>query len=249
MLLATAAETVTSGSLLLALPIAALAGLLSFFSPCVVPLVPGYLSYITGVAVTDLEAARGGRMLLGSTLFVLGFSAVFVAGGSLFGALGAQLAEQRRTFSVVMGVVVIIFGLVFLGRLPLLQREVKVHAVPAVGLGIAPLLGALFGLGWIPCVSPTLGAVLTLAGTEGTATRGAVLSLGYCLGLGLPFVLAALAFGRFSQASDWARRRQGLVTATGGGLLIGLGVLLVTGWWDTLILEVQSRIGTGEIAL
>ncbi len=243
------ADTVASGSLLLALPIAVLAGLLSFFSPCVIPLLPGYLSYVTGIAAQDLERGHRGRMVLGSSLFVLGFTVVFVAGGSLFGALGGQLLEQRRAITVVMGVVVILLGLVFMGFVPFLQREVKVHAVPAVGLGVAPLLGALFGLGWIPCISPTLGAVLTLAGTEGTAERGALLSAAYCIGLGLPFIVAALAFERFMHALGWVRRHQRAVMVSGGGLLVVVGVLLVTGAWDTLVTELLSRVGTGSIAI
>ena len=243
------ADTVASGSLLLALPIAVLAGLVSFFSPCVIPLLPGYLSYVTGMGVQDLEQGHRGRMVLGSSLFVLGFTAVFVAGGALFGALGGQLLEHRRTFMIVMGVVVILLGLAFMGFVPLLQREVKVHAVPAVGLGAAPLLGALFGLGWIPCISPTLGAVLTLAGTEGTAARGALLSAAYCVGLGLPFIAAALAFERFTRATTWIRRHQRAVMIAGGGMLVVVGLLLVTGVWDILVTELISRVGTGSIPI
>jgi cytochrome c-type biogenesis protein len=242
-------DTVASGSLLLAIPISVLAGLVSFFSPCVIPLLPGYLSYVTGIAAQDLEHGHRGRMVLGSMLFVLGFTAVFVAGGSLFGALGGHLLEHQRAFAIVMGIVVIVLGFAFMGFVPFLQREVKVHAVPAVGLGVAPLLGALFGLGWIPCISPTLGAVLTLAGTEGTAARGAVLSAFYCLGLGLPFVVAALAFERFMHALGWVRRHQRAMMIAGGGLLVVVGVLLVTGAWDHLVTELLSRVGTGSIGI
>jgi cytochrome c-type biogenesis protein len=242
-------DTVASGSLLLAIPIAILAGLVSFFSPCVIPLLPGYLSYVTGVAAQDLDHGHRGRMVLGSSLFVLGFTVVFVAGGSLFGALGAQLLEHRRTVTVVMGVVIIVLGLAFMGFVPFMQREASVNRVPAVGLGAAPLLGALFGLGWIPCISPTLGVVLTLAGNEGTAGRGAVLSAAYCVGLGLPFVVAALAFERFMHLVAWVRRRQRAVMLAGGGLFVVVGVLLVTGAWDTLVTELISRVGTGTIPI
>ncbi|MEH3033393.1 MAG: cytochrome c biogenesis protein CcdA [Aeromicrobium erythreum] len=235
--------------MLLAAPIAVAAGLLSFFSPCVLPLLPGYLSYVTGVGVQDLEAARRGRLVAGAALFVLGFTVVFVAGGSLFGALGAQLQDHRRAFSVVMGLVVIVLGLVFAGVAGPWQREVKVHAVPAVGLGVAPLLGALFGLGWVPCVSPTLGAVLTLAGTEGTAGRGALLSVFYSLGLGVPFLVAAVALARFAAPLAWVRRHQRAFMIGGGVLLVAVGVLLVTGWWDAIVTDLQSSVGTGEIAL
>lgn len=241
-------DTVASGSLLLALPIAAAAGLLSFASPCVVPLLPGYLSYMTGVAVQDLKTAKRGRMLAGSVLFVLGFTALFVSGGALFGGIGAQLAEYQPVISRVLGTVVILFGLAFIGWVPLLQREIRMP-VPGVGLAMAPLLGVLFGLGWVPCLSPTLGTVTTLAYTEATAGRGALLALAYCLGLGLPFIAVAVAFGRLTRALAWLRRHQRGVTLFGGALMIGLGVLLVTGLWDVLIIELRSRIGSGEIPL
>ena len=237
--------TVGSGSLLLAVPIAVLAGLLSFFSPCVVPLLPGYLSYMTGVGVQDLGTAKRGRMLVGSSLFVLGFSVVFVTGGLLFGSLGARLSEHQRLISIVMGVVVILLGLVFMGFIPLFQREFRIHAVPAVGLGVAPLLGALFAFGWIPCIGPTLGTVLTLANTEGSAARGAFLSFTYCLGLGIPFVLAALAFTRFMRALTWVKRHQRAINVTGGLMLVAVGVLLVTGAYDSLVDELRSAFGTG----
>lgn len=242
-------ETVGSGSLVLAVPIAVLAGLVSFFSPCVLPLLPGYLSYMTGVGVQDLDTARRGRMLLGSTLFVLGFSVVFVAGGALFGAAGLEWAQHQRVVSIVMGLIVIVLGLVFMGFIPLMQREYKIHAVPAVGLGVAPLLGALFAFGWIPCVGPTLGAVLTLAGNEGTAARGAFLSFTYCLGLGIPFVLAALGFGRFMRAVSWVKQHQRAVNIAGGLMLVLVGVLLVTGAYDSMVDSLRSTFGTGTSAI
>ena len=242
-------ETVGSGNLILAAPIAVLAGLVSFFSPCVLPLIPGYFSYITGVGVQDLESARRGRMLLGSSLFVLGFSVVFVTGGILFGSIGQELFQYQRQISIVMGIIVIVLGLVFMGFIPLFQREIKVHAVPAVGLGVAPLLGALFGLGWIPCVSPTLGTVLTLANNEGTAARGAFLSLVYCVGLGLPFIVAALGFGRFMRALTWVKRHQRGVSVAGGLMLVLVGVLLVSGLYDSLVEDLRTTFGTGSVAI
>lgn len=242
-------ETVGSGSLILAVPIAVLAGLVSFFSPCVLPLLPGYLSYMTGVGVQDLDTARRGRMLTGSVLFVLGFSVIFVAGGTLFGSIGLRLAEHQRTVSIVMGVVVIALGFVFMGFIPFMQREVKIHAVPAVGLAVAPLLGALFAFGWIPCVGPTLGAVLGLANTEGTAARGAFLSFTYCLGLGIPFVLAALGFGRFMRAIAWVKENQRAVNVAGGLMLVAVGILLVTGAYDSLADSLRSNFGTGTSAI
>ncbi len=247
-LLAEITDTVASGSLLVAVPIAIAAGLLSFASPCVVPLLPGYLSYMTGVAVQDLETARRGRMLAGSILFVLGFTVLFVSGGALFGGIGGQLIAYQSAVSKVLGVEVIAFGLAFVGWIPLLQREVRLP-VPGVGLAMAPLLGLLFGLGWVPCLSPTLGTVTTLAYTEATAGRGALLAFAYCVGLGVPFVIAAVAFGRLTRTLDWVRAHQRALTVVGGGLMIVLGILLVTGWWDSLIIELRSRIGSGEIAL
>jgi cytochrome c-type biogenesis protein len=241
-------DTVYSGNLLLAVPVAALAGLVSFFSPCVLPLLPGYLSYVSGVAAQDLESARRGRLLAGALLFVLGFSTVFVLGGALFGSIGLELARYQRTLSIIAGIVVIVLGLVFIGFVPLLQRELRVHAVPAVGLAVAPLLGVFFGVGWVPCIGPTLTAVLSLsfATDDATASRGAFLTLIYCLGLGIPFVLAALGFGRFMHAVSWFRRHQRLVSIIGGSMLIAVGILLVTGVWDDLVGEMQTWVSGFE---
>lgn len=241
-------HTVASGSLWLAVPIAAAAGLLSFLSPCVVPLLPGYLSYMSGVAVQDLERAQRGRMLAGSSLFVLGFSIVFVTGGALFGGLGGRLIEHQTAINRGLGVLVIIFGLAFIGWIPMLQREVRLP-IPGVGLAMAPLLGIGFALGWVPCLSPTLGTVTTLAYTEATAARGALLAAAYCLGLGLPFVIAALAFGRLTRALGWVRTHQRALQIAGGLLMVAVGVLLVSGWWDALMIELRSWAGSGEIAL
>jgi cytochrome c-type biogenesis protein len=238
--------TVSSGSLLLALPVAAVAGLVSFFSPCVVPLLPGYLSYATGLSGADLQDARRGRMVLGSLLFVAGFTFVFVALGTLSGALGNWLFDYTRQISIVLGVVTILVGIAFLGLVPWLQRDVRIHKVPAVGLAAAPLLGVLFGLGWTPCIGPTLSAVQTLAFHEGTAARGALLSVAYSLGLGIPFVLAAVAFRRMLGAISWVRRHQAWVTRAGGVMLIAVGLLLVTGAWDQLIGEMRGWIGSVE---
>ena len=242
-------ETVGSGSLLLAVPIAVLAGLVSFFSPCVMPLLPGYLSYMTGVGVQDLDSAKRSRMLVGSTLFVLGFSVVFVAGGALFGSIGQNLFQYQRQISIVLGIIVICLGFVFMGFIPLMQREFRIHAVPAVGIGVAPLLGALFGIGWLPCVGPTLGTVLTLANNQGTAPRGAFLTFTYCLGLGIPFVLAALAFARFMRAVNWVKVHQRAVNIAGGVMLVAVGVLLVSGVYDSLVAHLQTTFGTGTSAI
>jgi cytochrome c-type biogenesis protein len=242
-------STVLSGSLLLALPVAAVAGVVSFFSPCVVPLLPGYLSYATGLSGADLERARRGRMVLGSALFVLGFTFVFVALGTLSGALGDLLWEYMTPITRVLGVVTILVGLAFLGLVPWLQRDVRVHRVPAVGLAAAPLLGVLFGLGWTPCIGPTLAAVQTLALTEGTAARGALLSVAYSLGLGIPFVVAGLAFRRMLGAVAWVRRHQAWVTRAGGLMLVAVGVLLVTGVWDLWVGELRNWVSGFEVAV
>jgi cytochrome c-type biogenesis protein len=236
--------TAMSGSLLLAVPVALVAGLVSFFSPCVVPLLPGYLSYATGLSGADLESAGRGRMVLGSSLFVVGFSAVFVLLGTASGALGDWLIVYSRQISVVLGVLTIVVGLAFVGLVPFLQRDVRVHQVPFVGLGAAPMLGVLFALGWTPCIGPTLSAVQVLAFQEGTAGRGALLSVAYCLGLGLPFILVALAFRRMLGAVRWVRRHQVWVTRVGGVLLIGVGLLLVTGLWDLWVADLRGWVGS-----
>ena len=237
-------DTVLSGSLVLAIPVAIAAGLVSFFSPCVLPLVPGYLSYVSGVGVQDLDRSEGRpRIVLGAVLFVAGFSAIYVAGGALFGAFGLRLAQHQRAFSIVAGVLVILLALVFLGLVPRMQREFRVHAVPTVGLAIAPVLGVFFGLGWLPCIGPTLGAVLALAGNEATAWRGAGLTAVYCLGLGVPFVLAAMGFARFARTAGWVRKHQRAIQVAGGLLLLVVGVMLVTGWWDSLITDLQGWAG------
>jgi cytochrome c-type biogenesis protein len=243
-------DAASSGSLALAVPVALLAGLVSFFSPCVIPLLPGYLSFATGLSGADLDSgdlggARRGRMLLGSLLFVLGFAAVFVALGALSGAFGSALVTYRREITVVMGVLVILLGLAFAGVVPLLQRDWRVHAVPSVGLAAAPLLGFLFGLGWTPCIGPTLGAILTLSINEATAARGALLSGIYALGLGLPFIIAGLAYRRALGAFAFVRRHQVWVTRIGGLMLVLVGVLLVTGWWDWIVNWLQVHLVIG----
>lgn len=243
------AGTALSGSLLLAVPVAIVAGVVSFFSPCVVPLLPGYLSYATGLSGADLESARRGRMVLGSSLFVIGFSAVFVAMGSASGALGDWLIVYSRQISVVLGALTIVVGIAFLGLVPWLQRDVRVHKVPAVGLTAAPLLGVLFGLGWTPCIGPTLSAVQVLAFQEGTAARGALLSLAYSIGLGVPFIVAGLAFRRMLGAVRWVRQHQVWVTRIGGIMLIAVGILLVTGVWDLWVAYLRSWVGSYAVAV
>ncbi|MCW2813185.1 MAG: cytochrome c biosis protein CcdA [Nocardioides sp.] len=224
--------TAANGTLLLAVPVAVIAGLVSFFSPCVIPLLPGYVSYATGLSGTDLNSSNRGRMVLGSFLFVCGFAFVFVAFGAAFGQLGFWLASNSDTIRYVLGGFTILLGVVFLGVVPFMQRDIRFHKVPAVGLAAAPLLGVLFGLGWAPCIGPTLGVILGLSYSEASASRGALLALAYALGLGIPFILAGLAFHRMLGLIGWIRRRQQWVTRTGGVLMILVGTAILTGYWD-----------------
>lgn len=241
-----AAQTVTNGSLFLAIPLAILAGLLSFLSPCVLPLVPGYLSFITGLTGAELASedgridARGrSRIVLGCVLFIAGFSVVFVALGAAFGALSVWLFEYQTVIQRVLGLFVIVLGLMFGGWIPGLKREWRIHRAPTYGLWGAPLLGFLFGLGWTPCLGPTISAVLSLAYNEGSALRGALLSLAYCVGLGIPFIIVGLAFGRVAGTLQWVRNHYLLVMRVGGGMLVLVGVLLVTGLWDQLMITLR----------
>ncbi|WP_042389615.1 cytochrome c biogenesis CcdA family protein [Streptacidiphilus melanogenes] len=235
--------TVLHGALLLALPVALLAGMVSFFSPCVLPLVPGYLSYVTGFSAADLADADGrrrGRMALGALLFVLGFTAVFVSMGAFFGFFGQTVKQHQTLITEISGGLIILMGLAFMGLLPgFTQRELRSHRKPTMGLIGAPLLGVVFGLGWTPCVGPTLGAVQFLSWNQSSAGRGALLTLAYCLGLGLPFILAALAFRRTLSAFGWIKRHNQWVMRIGGGMLVAVGVLLVTGLWSDLTNQLQ----------
>ncbi|MFF7974590.1 cytochrome c biogenesis protein CcdA [Streptomyces sp. NPDC007905] len=243
-------QTVLHGALLVAAPIALLGGLVSFFSPCVLPLVPGYLSYVTGVAGTDLGEAKRGRMITGAALFVLGFSAVFISGGALFGYFGSHLIEYQDTLAKVLGVLVILMGVFFMGLLPgLTQREFRFHRRPTLGLVGAPLLGALFGIGWTPCLGPTLSSVTFLAMRESSAGRGALLMIVYCIGLGVPFVLTAVAFRRALGAFGWVKRHYVWVMRIGGTMMIVTGVLLLTGAWNGLVQQMQTWSGGFNVGI
>jgi cytochrome c-type biogenesis protein len=235
-------QQASSGSLLLAIPVALIAGLVSFFSPCVIPLLPGYLSYATGLSGADLEHARRGRMLAGAVLFVLGFSVVYVLLGWVSGSIGGWLVEWRRQLEIVLGIITILLGLAFAGLVPFLQRDWRIHQVPAVGLAAAPALGFLFGVGWTPCIGPTLAAITNLSLNEATAGRGALLSGFYCLGLGVPFIVAALAYRRALGAFGFIRRHQQWVTRIGGAMLVLVGLALLTGWWDQAVSWLQIHL-------
>ena len=244
-------QTVVSGALVLAIPVALFGGLVSFFSPCVLPLVPGYLSYVTGFSAVDLADAEGrkrGRVLLGALLFVLGFTVVFASLGASFGYFGNHLLAHQTLIDRITGALTILMGLAFMGFLPgFTQRELRSHRKPVVGLIGAPLLGAVFGVGWTPCIGPTLAAVEALSFNQGSAGRGALLSVCYCLGLGVPFIVAALAFRRALGAFGWIKKHYQWVMRIGGGMLVLVGLLLVTGAWAQLV--AQLRYSTSSFTL
>lgn len=249
--LATWAETAVGGSMALALPVALLAGLVSFFSPCVVPLLPGYLSYATGLGAAEVVegSPHRGRMLAGASLFVLGFAVVFVITGVVAGSAGRLLAQYREVVTRVLGVLIIVLGLIFAGVLRIGQRDLRIHRVPAVGVAAAPLVGVVFALGWTPCLSPTLGVVVNLGFNEGTAVRGGLLGFVYALGLGIPFVLAGLAFTKMASAVAFLRERQQLIMRIGGVLMIIVGVLLASGIWNTLTAVLRQWAASFETVL
>ncbi|MEH1169624.1 cytochrome c biogenesis protein CcdA [Micromonospora sp. CPCC 205539] len=269
-------ELAESGPLLLAIGAAALAGLVSFLSPCVLPLVPGYLSYVTGLAGTDLEGSRPaadsapaeaggggvavreraaragavkGRVVAGTLLFVAGFTAVFVATAILFASIGRVFFDYERQLEVIVGALIIVLGLGYLGLIPGLQRELRISRLPAAGLLGAPVFGAVFALSWMPCTGPTLGAVLGMATATGQTDRAVVLAVAYCLGLGVPFVVFGLGFQRLLGVFRAVRRNSRWVTRVGGALLILIGLALVTGGWQSFVIWLQTTVGVGEVSI
>jgi len=245
-----------SGPLLLAMAVAAIAGLVSFLSPCILPLVPGYLSYVTGLAGADLDAAlhrptaaARGRLALGVAGFIAGFTVVFTLMGIFTSTVGVALLGNERVIQLVAGLLIIGLGLAFAGLVPGLQREWRIDRLPAAGLASAPILGAVFAISWVPCIGPTLGAVLTLAATEGSAARAATLTVAYCLGLGLPFLAFALGFRRLIGLRQAIRRHNAWITRAGGLMLVLVGLALATGVWDRLLTWFKVAIGPVTVIL
>jgi cytochrome c-type biogenesis protein len=223
------------GFLLTAFPIAVLAGVISFVSPCVLPLVPGYLSFAAG-----FSQARG-KVFLGSLLFVAGFSALFISYGALFGELGSRIATNEESITRVLGVLTILMGVIFLGAFPLMPT-IKPRISTTGGLIGAPLLGFLFGVGWTPCIGPALASVQALAFQESSAVRGAILSLGYCIGLGAPFIATGLFLDKSERIRKFALKSGNSISKVGGVLLILIGILQLTGLWTDLMIEMRSWI-------
>ncbi|GAA1817965.1 cytochrome c biogenesis protein CcdA [Luedemannella flava] len=252
----TFAEIATGGPILVAVGVAALAGLVSFLSPCVLPLVPGYLSYMTGLAGADLrdrldrpDARVRGRVVLGTAGFIAGFTAIFTLTTVLVAGVGRTLLVHQRTVEIVVGVLVIVLGAAFLGWVPGLQREWRLHKLPAAGLASAPLLGAVFALSWVPCIGPTLGAVLGLATVSGSTPRAVTLAIAYSLGLGLPFVIFGLGFRRLIGVHQAIRRHSQWVTRIGGVLLMVVGLALVTGVWGDFLNWLRATVGAGSVGI
>lgn len=239
------------GNMALAIPVALLAGLVAFFSPCVLPLLPGYLAYASGLGAAEVietttadgrsgTRSRRMRMLAGTSLFVVGIAAVFVSTGAVAGSLGQFVFTNSGLISRILGGLIMVLGLIYLGVLNIGQRDMRIHRVPASGVAAAPLVGIAFALGWTPCIGPTLGAVLSLALNEGTALRGALLAAVFALGMGIPFVAAGLAYSKTARSFGFLRRHQMAVQRIGGSVMIIVGALLITGIWTRIMAGVRG---------
>lgn len=228
-------DQLLSGSMVVALPLALMVGLISFLSPCVLPLVPGYIAYATGFSSTK------GRVLLGSLLFVAGFTFVFTSFGLAFGGLGSKINQHENVITIVLGIFTIAMGALFLGVFPF-APTLQLKMSTTGGIAGAPLLGFLFGISWTPCIGPGLAAVQTLAFTESSATRGAILSIGYSMGLGIPFILSGLYLDKSKKLRTFLVGKGATITKVGGALLIVIGILQVTGLWLDLMIWLRSYI-------
>ncbi|MCX6403176.1 MAG: cytochrome c biogenesis protein CcdA [Actinobacteria bacterium] len=237
-------QTVMSGSMLLAIPIAIAAGFLSFASPCVLPLVPGYLSFISGLSHKEIQNSEGltqqkSRLVMGSLGFIAGFSFLFISAGAAFGQVGSWLKANQDGLNIVLGLVVIVMGASFLGWIPAAQQDFRLRMRIQDGIWSAPLLGLVFGLGWAPCIGPTLAAVLTLSFEEGPI-RGAILAMFYCIGLGAPFLLVALAYRKSLVATKFLRTHSRSITKIGGAFLVLIGFAIMTGLWQQMTIFLQQ---------
>ena len=256
------ADLIGGGALWLAIPVAMLAGLVSFLSPCVLPLVPGYLGFLggavaprqtSGVAASGTavvtEAPTRARLALGVLLFILGFTVVFVAYTVIGGAASIFFLEWGDLITRILGAVIIVMGLVFLGLFGFAQREMRMHVSGTTGLIGAPLLGFALGIGWAPCIGPTLSAIIGVSWTLGDPWRAALLGVAYSAGLGIPFMLVALGFGWATRALTFLRRHIRIVNIIGGVLLIVLGLLMVTGVWTDIMSKLGAVMSSVELPL
>ncbi len=236
-------QVILEGSLLVAIPLSLLAGILTFISPCVLPLVPGYLGYVSG------SAAPKSRVLAGSALFVLGFTAVFVSLGVLAGTAGLVFLARNQWIQMILGALVVILGLAMIGQFSFLQRSFKLPFSPKVGLAGAPLLGVVFALGWTPCIGPTLSAVLVLASDSGDPVRGGILATFYSLGIGIPFLLIAAGFSWATKSVSFVKQHIRGFNLFGGAMLVVIGLAMVTGLWGRLMLWIQEVTSGFQLVL
>lgn len=251
MIHASVTETLHSGSLVVAIPLALAAGIVSFLSPCVLPLVPGYVAFMTGIAGTNAmsRTKKRSRALIGTLAFITGIAIVFVSYGALFGGLGKVFIEHQRPIQIVMGAIVVVLGLGFLGLIPGLQREFRMHKKPTGTIAGAFLLGVLFAVGWTPCIGPALAAVQTMALSEASAARGALLSFVYVLGIGLPFIIVGVFLENSVRAVGALRKHSKLVTAIGGVMLIAIGILQITGLWNDLMVTLRVWVANWQVPI
>lgn len=238
-------QSALTSSMLLAIPVAILAGIVSFASPCILPLLPGYLSYASGMGASEIAqgTAKKRLLLMGTVGFILGFSVMFVLTGALLGGLGGVLIANERIITLILGVVILLLGAAFAGIIPIPAMWTP-SVTPKMGVAASPLLGMVFGLSWTPCIGPALSVVFAMAFNEGSAVRGGVLAFFYALGLGLPFILFALAFTAMAPRLEWLKRNQRLVQRIGGILMMLVGIAMITGLWDMMMVELRQWVAS-----